>query len=410
MGRPLAYEYYGFAFNEQIYNVWRDDADVGQYYVMPQAVRVAEDASGPKVTVSVCETLSKPAVDGLANLAANIPADAMKALQAQYGKNIAPLPVSTGGQVMITGPNWTRRGLAVAKPWLVDDLALPGLSPEQKAKIQEVKSLYNEHGIEAPLTSLLVGGEGWALEVPQMVGSNIGAEVPLAFTVLGADNVKRLKGLLDAPGGGVINGQLLYHYVGTMRPWSLQVHADLSKVHQYISDNLKAGFFWAKADIHRAIEQMRAQSLIDVTVWDEGGTVTGKYKPEQIFDTILQKILEKAFNFYPDIKPEKSQAQAEGGRFWWWSGSYSRNSSTVDLSELFNIRITIYGRSEPIPVSCGIFLRVPKYGNCDQPNLVHDARLDLLRIVNDRNIGATLASVSALKSTAAVTNHPVPKV
>lgn len=382
MGRPLAYEYKGFFFDGKSYPVWTDDTNPKQFYVMPPALEVATDEHGPKVTVSVCESLKTPAIDGLANLVPYISNDLMEALKAEYGNNIAPLPVSTGGQVLIVGPSWTRRGLAVHKPWSVDETSYEGLSPEQIAKLKEIERWYEQDDIQSPLTSVLDKGEGFALEIPKLVGSNIGAEVPIAFVVLGADPVKRLKGLLDAPGGGILNGELLYHYVGTTRPWAIRVKADLARVHQYISENLSVGHFWAKADIYQATERMEAQSIIEITTWDENDNITAKYKPEKIFDTLLNKILDKAFNFYPDIKPEKNQAQESGNRFWWWSGSYQRKSSTVDLKEMINIKITIHGKSEPIPVSSGLFLRVPAYSNCDDRNRLHEMRTDLIRAVN----------------------------
>src|SRR6185369_12037279 len=102
------------------------------------------------------------------------------------------------------------------------------------------------------------------------------------------------------------------------------------------------GYYWAKADIYRTLENLQQTNVIEITVWDENDNVTAKYKPEMILDTILQKILDKAFNFYPDIKPVKNQAQADGGRWWWWNGSYSRKESTVNISEIINITMTIH--------------------------------------------------------------------
>jgi hypothetical protein len=377
LGRPLAYEYAGFFHDGRSYPVWTDDEDPDRHYVLPPSLEVATDSHGPKISVAVCEAISPPNAKGLGNLIPYIPDDALKAIKQEYGNSVGPLPVSSGGQLMVTAQDAYVRGLAVHKPWISDALTYEGLSPEQKRALREAKRWYEEHNIRVPLTNLIPPEGGMAIEVPTIVGSNIGAEIPIAFTVRGSNQVKMFKTLLDT--GGVLNGQILYHYVGTTRPWKLLVQADLSKVHSYISEHLSAGYYWARADIYRAVERMEQQNIIKITVYDENDNVTGKYKPDKIFDTILSRILDKAFNFYPDIKPEKQQAQAEGRRWWWWNGSYQRRSSTVDISEIINIKITIHGKSEPIPVSIGFFLRVPSYAECEDTNLVEGARTEILR-------------------------------
>lgn len=379
MGRPLAYEYKGFMFNGESYPVWSDDTDPDQFYVMPPSLKVASDSSGPKVTVSVCEDIAVPAIDGLANLVPYISQDLLEALKQEYGNRIAPLPVATGGQVLIVGPNWTRRGLAVHKPWEFDNLSLEGLEPEEVQRLKKIKYWFEEEGIQKPLTSALDNGKGFALEIPKLVGSNIGAEVPISFVVLGADEVTRFKGLLDAPGGGVLNGELVYYYVGTTRPWAMQVNADISRVHSFISQNFQASYYWAAAELHDAVERMVEEQIIEFTVWDENDQVTAKYKPEQIFVKLFELIIKHAFDFHKDIKPDRTEAKRSGARGWWWGGSYSRRSSTVDLQGMINIKITFHGKSEPIPVTSGLFLRVPEYGTCASPNLVHTARLDALK-------------------------------
>lgn len=381
MGRPVAYEYKGFIFKGKMYPVWHDDTDPNQYYVMPPAMTVAEDDAGPKINAAICETIARPSVKGLGMLVPYIPNDLLAALKKEYGPRIAPLPVSSAGQVMVTGVDWWVSGLAVKKPWISDELSYVGLPPEQEAKLKELKKLYDDRNIRAPLTALLPDGQGYAIEMPDAVGSNIGAEVPISFAVLGADNVKEFSALMK--GGGIINGQLVYYYIGTTRPWKLQIKADLSKVHSYISQHLSVGYYWATADIYDAVEKMQQQNIIEITVWDEDDKVTAKYKPEQIFDTILKKILDKAFNFYPNIKPEKNQAQASGKRHWWWHGSYQRKSSTVDVSEIINIKITIHGKSEPIPVSMGFYLAIPpdRIQECTAWNLAEDERDNFLRYI-----------------------------
>jgi hypothetical protein len=379
MSRPLAYEYKGFMYNEQMIAVYSDDEDKNQFYVVPPSLRVATDAQGPKINVSICERLTTPALDGLANLVPYIPQDLMDALKKEYGPKIGPLPVASGGQVLITGANWRIKGIVVDRPWITDELSQEGLSPEQKERLKHLKSSYDNDGIQPALTDTLINGIGWAMEVPTLVGSNIGAEVPISFTALGADSVTRLKSLIDS--GGVVNGEIVYYYIGTTRPWAMQITADLGRVHQYISENLDVGWFWSKADIYREVERMREQQIINITVWDENDAVTGKYKVERLLDMILSKIIDKAFNFYPNIAPNKSQAQAEGRRWWWFSGSYQRRESTVELSSMFNLKMTIHGKSEPIPVSMGLYVRVPKYGKCEPINLLHEARKNVLRRV-----------------------------
>ncbi|MYE03513.1 MAG: hypothetical protein F4Y00_00840 [Bacteroidetes bacterium SB0662_bin_6] len=256
---------------------------------------------------------------------------------------------------------------------------MEGLEPEEKHRLAKIKFWYEEHGIEKPLTSVLDNGKGFALEVPNLVGSNIGAQVPIAFVVLGAEEVRRFKGLLDSPDGGVINGQIVYFYVGTIRPWALHIRADLQRVHRFISQHFEIGYYFAAAEIYDAVEKMRSQQIIDVTVWDENDKITTKYKPEQLFSKLVDLVVNHAFDFHSDIKPDMTVAKAAGKRGWWWSGSYSRRDSTVDVSGMIDVKITIHGKSDPIPVSTSLYLRVPSYATCNDVNLIHTARLEALK-------------------------------
>lgn len=364
MGRPLAYDYSGFLFNGQSFPVWKDDTDAQQFYIMPATTMLATDAQGPQVNVAVCMDEDPPVIDGIGNVVPYFDQGLIEAVKKEYGPRIAVLPVSTAGQVVITNGRATVRGLAVNKPYDATPESYNGMSAEQIAALEKARKAWEEDQVKKPLTSLFDANGGFGIQIPTAVGANIGAGLPIGFTAVGKSYCRVLKTFLDAPGGGVINGQIIYYFIGTTRPWAMQVFADLSKIHSWLSENFSVGAYWAKADIYREIEKLQEQKIIDVKIWDENDQVVTKYGPEKILDKILDKILEAAFNFYPNMTPGKQQAQADGRRWWWWNGSYSRKESIVEINSLFNIKITIMGTSSPIPVSMSIFLRVPKYGKC----------------------------------------------
>lgn len=374
MGRPLAYEYSGFIYEGRSYPVWKDDTDTGQYYIMPATTTLAEDQHGPQVNVVVCGDETPPVINGVGQLVPYYDNGLIEAVKKEYGPRVAVLPVSTAGQIQIVNANAAVRGLAVNKPWDATQESYEGMSAEQIAALEKARKAWEEHSIQLPLTAL-IGGEGFVIQVPSATGSNIGAAIPIGFAAIGRSPYRLLKGMMDAPGGGVISGQVVYHYVGTTRPWAIQVKADLSKIHTWLSQSFSVGYYWAKADIYREVEKLQEDKVIDIKVWDEGDQVVAKYKPEKILDLILERMLTLAFNFYPNISPNKSQAQTEGRRWWWWNGAYSRKESVVEIDSFFNIKITIFGKSEPIPVTMGLFLRIPSYGQCS----------DEVRIISERH-------------------------
>jgi hypothetical protein len=222
---------------------------------------------------------------------------------------------------------------------------------------------------------------GAVFQYPQIVGTNIGAEIPFSFYVRG-DLAHEYKTLLDAPGKAAFNGNINYYYVGTTRPWALEVTADLSKVHSYMNQKFSGGYFWARADVNIAVEELRRQEWINIKVWDENDKVVENYKTEKIVDKLLEKIIEAAFDKHDDVAPDKSEAKDSGQRFWWWSGSYSYKSSSASYSDIFNFRMTIYGKSEPIPVSIGFYVTVPSYGTCTRKLILDDLRYQLRRQID----------------------------
>lgn len=372
MGRPVAYEYIGYVYKGQTYPVYRDDQDPDLRYVVPPTMRVARDDSNkPKANVAICESIQVPSAKGLGMMVPYLPAGLEEALKKEYNARIAPLPVSSAGQVIALGADWYIEGVAAEEAWKVDNTSFEGMDPKVVAELKKAKLLWDTRRVRTPLRKI-VGDEGYFLQVPTLVGSNIGAEIPFNFGVFGADNVKEFQALLK--GGGILNGEVVYYYVGTTRPWAIQVHADISKVHSYMSEAFSVGRWFARADVYRAVEQMKQRSIIEFTVWDENDNVTTKYKPEKIFDLLLTKILDKVFDFHQDMKPETGQAEAKAERWWWWSGAYARRSSSVDVSEIIDVKIRINGRSEPIPVSIGYYIDIPK-GNihsCDEFSYVDE--------------------------------------
>lgn len=374
MGRPLAYEYSGFLFKGTSYPVWKDDTDPDKYYIMPSTTMVAEDATGPQISVVVCGDETPPVIEGVGQLVPYFDAELMEAVKKEYGPRISVLPVSTAGQIQIVNASATVRGLAVNKPWDATPESYEGMSADQIAALERVRKAWENDHVQKPITSLFDNGEGFGIQVPTATGVNIGAAIPIGFVAVGKRPYRVLKGLLDAPGGGAIAGQVVYHFFGTTRPWALQVTADLSKVHTWLSESFSVGYYWAKADIYREIERLSEKHIIDVKVWDEGDQVTAKYKTDQILDKILEKVLNLAFNYYPNMAPQKSAAQAEGSRWWWWNGSYSRKESIVEINSFFNIKIQIFGVSAPMPVTMGLYLRVPKYGTCSDAVRLHSQR------------------------------------
>ncbi len=364
MGRPLAYDYSGFIYKGRSYPVWKDDTDPSQFYIMPSTTTLAEDQHGPQVNVVVCNDEDPPIIEGIGQLVPYFDDGLMEEVKKEYGPRIAVLPVTTAGQIQIVNASAFVRGLAVNKPWDASPESYEGMSAEQIAALEKARKAWEEDHVQKPLTSLFDSTGGFGIQVPTATGVNIGAAIPFGFVTVGKRYCRVLKGLLDAPGGGVIAGQIVYHFIGTTRPWAIQVTADLSKIHTWLSESFTVGNWWAKADIYREIERLSEKHIIDVKIWDEGDQVVNKYAPEKILDKILEKILNLAFNYYPNMTPTKNQAQAEGRRWWWWSGAYSRKESIVEVNSLFNIKIQIFGASGPIPVSMGLFLRVPKYGKC----------------------------------------------
>lgn len=387
MGRPLAYEYKGTIYKGKSYPVYKDDTDPKLLYVVPPAMRVATNDDGsPKVNVSVCTSISKHSIKGLAMLEPYLPDDLIKAIKAEYGSDyvVGPLPLSNAGQVMVTDADAFKIGLTVDKPWNGDDpLSTTGMSPEQIQNLKKVRKQYEDYGgeVQLPVSALLPPEGGTVYEFPKRVGTNIGAEIPFSFLVRGNDAVKEYKGLLDAPGKAAFNGQIVYYYQGTTRPWSLLVEADMSKIHSYMNAKFAGGYYWAKADINVAVEELRRQEYIKITIWDENDAKTEKYKPEKIVDQLLDKILAAAFDKHDEIKPDKSEAKDTGGRWWWWYGSFSYKGSTAKFSDIFNFRMTIHGKSEPIPVSIGFFVTVPSYGTCDRVLVAEDMRDQIIKQV-----------------------------
>lgn len=379
MGRPIAYEYIGYVYKGQTYPVYRDDEDPDLRYVVPPSMRVARDDSNkPKANAAICETIQVPSAKGLGMIVPYLPAGLEEALKKEYNARIAPLPVSSAGQIIALGPDWYIEGIAAEEAWKVDSTSYEGMDPKIVSRFKEAKFLWDTRRIRTPMRKLLDQDEGYYMQIPTLVGSNIGAEIPFSFGVFGKDNVKEFRALLK--GGGILNGEVVYYYVGTTRPWALQVHADISKIHSYLSEAFSVGRWFARADIYRAVEEMKQRSIIEFTVWDENDNVTTKYKPEKIFDTLLTKMLDKVFDFHQDMKPETGQAEAKAERWWWWSGAYSRKSSSVEVSEIINIKIRIFGKSEPIPVSIGYYIDIPKQniGECEDINLVDQWQDELL--------------------------------
>jgi hypothetical protein len=402
MGRPLAYDYSGFLFKGQSFPVWKDDTDPNQFYIMPATTTLAQDASGPQVNVVVCGEENPPIIEGLGQLVPYFDQELLDAVKKEYGPRIAVLPVTSAGQIQITNASALVRGLAVNKPWDATPESYEGMSAEQIAALEKARKAWEEDHVQKPLTSLLDSSGGFGIQVPTATGVNIGAAIPFGFVAVGKRYYNVIKGLLDAPGGGVIAGQVVYHFIGTTRPWAIQVTADLSKIHTWLSESFSVGYYWAKADIYREIEKLSEKHVIEVKVWDEGDSITTKYAPEKILDKILDKVLNLAFNYYPNMVPNKSQAQAEGRRWWWWNGSYSRKESIVEINSFFNIKIQIFGVSSPMPVTLGLFLRVPKYGKCadDTRLLAQRLRLrdmaDQLAVEEMRTLMPTFARLDAL--------------
>lgn len=101
----------------------------------------------------------------------------------------------------------------------------------------------------------------------------------------------------------------------------------------------------------------------------------------------LTKILDKVFDFHQDMKPETGQAEAKAERWWWWSGAYSRRSSTVDVSEIIDIKIKINGKSEPIPISIGYYIDIPKgnINSCDDFNLLDEWQDQIIAAAYEAN-------------------------
>ena len=382
MGRPLAYDYSGFLFNGTSYPVWRDDTDSGQFYVMPSTTMVATDAAGPQISVVVCGDETPPIIEGVGQLVPYFDNAFIEAVKKEYGPRVAVLPVSSAGQIMIVNASAMVRGLAVNKPWDASPESYEGMSAEQIASLERVRKAWEEDKLQKPLTSLFDNGEGFGIQVPTATGVNIGAAIPFGFVALGKRPYRVIKGLMDSPGGGVISGQVVYHFVGTTRPWAIQVTADLSKIHSFLSESFGGNYFWAKADIYKEIERLTEKHIIDIKVWDEGDSVTAKYKPEQILDKILEKMLALAFDYHPNMAPNKTAAATEGSRWWWWSGSYSCRESTVAVSSMFNIKIQIFGVSAPMPVTMGLYLRVPKYGECSDDVRVTARRAQLVKVAD----------------------------
>lgn len=386
MGRPLAYEYVGFVYNGQTYPVYRDDTDENLRYVVPPSMRVAKDEAGKsKVNIAICETLNVPSVKGLGMLVPYIPAGLEEALKKEYNARISPLPVASAGQVIALGADWYIEGIAAEESWKVDDTSYEGMDPSLVSQLKQAKILWDTRKIRTPLRKI-VGDDGYYMQVPTIVGSNIGAEVPFNFAVFGKDNVKEFKALLK--GGGILNGEIVYFYVGTTRPWAIKVHAEIAKVHSFLSQSFTIGKWYAKAEIYEAIEKMRQSSIIEITVWDENDAITTKYKPEKIFDFLMTAIVEKAFDFHPDMKPATDPAVAKASNRWWgWSGAYSRRQTTVDVKEIFDIKITIHGKSEAIPVSVGYYVEVPK-GNvhlCEDISFMDSWQDELIAAIYEAN-------------------------
>lgn len=366
MGRPFAYQYAGFIHNSRSYPVWQDDTDHEQFYVMPATTTLAEDQDGPQISVVVCGDEDPPVIEGVGQLVPYLDSSLMEALKKEYGPRVSVLPVTTAGQIQIVNTGATVKGIAVNKPWDATPESYSGMSAEQIAALEKARKAWEEDRIQKPLTSLMDSKGGIGIQIPTATGVNIGAAIPFGFVAVGKTYCNRLKGLMDAPGGGVISGQVVYHFVGTTRPWAMHVEADLGKVNSYLSQHFKAGYYWAKADIYKELQRLEEEHIINVTIWDENDQVTTKYQPEQKFDKILTFILEKAFNYYPNMLPKQDQAQADGNRWWWWHGSYARKESIVEVNSLFNIKLKIQGISAPMPVTMGLFLRVPGYGKCSE--------------------------------------------
>jgi hypothetical protein len=397
MGRPLAYDYSGFIFKGRSYPVWKDDTDANQFYVMPSTTTLAEDQHGPQVNFVVCGDEDPPVAEGIGQLVPYFDDELMTALKKEYGPRIAVLPVTTAGQIQIANGSAYVRGLAVNKPWDATPESYEGMSAEQIAALEKARKAWEEDHVQKPLTSLFGAGGGIGIQVPTATGVNIGAAIPFGMVAVGRRYVRTLKGLLDAPGGGAIAGQVVWHFVGTTRPWAIQVKADLSKIHTWVSESFTVGNWWAKADIYREIERLEEKQIIEVKIWDEGDQVVAKYNPEKIFDKILEKVLALAFNYYPNIAPQKNQAQADGRRWWWWSGSYSRKESIVEISSLFNIKIQIFGVSSPMPVSLGLFLRVPTYGKCNDDVRLISERIRMRELADNLEPDRVRAFIQSAK-------------
>lgn len=386
MGRPFAYEYVGYVYKGQTYPVYRDDSDPDLRYVVPPTMKLAKDDAGKvKVNVAICDSLTVPSAKGLGMMVPYLPAGLEEALKKEYNARISPLPVASAGKVIALGADWYIEGIAAEESWKVDNTSFEGMAPKVIQELKKAKFLWDTRQIRTPMRKI-VGDDGYYLQVPTLVGSNIGAEIPFNFAVLGTDNVKELKALLK--GGGIINGEVVYYYVGTTRPWAIKLHADISKVHSFLSQSFNMGNWYAKADIYEAIEKMKQLTIIEITVWDENDAVTTKYKPEKIFDTLLMKIVEKAFDFHADMKPDTSPAASQASRRWWdWSGAYSRRQSTVDVSEIFDIKIIIHGKSEPIPISIGYYIDVPEKNihSCENINLMDQLQDELIAAIYEAN-------------------------
>ena len=364
MVAPLAYAHVGFYDTKgNAYTLVESDTPAAKtFYLIPQQYRSSRGLDGKiDIAVSLCTDTKVPTAVITGFLEPYIPPTVIEEIKAKFGADIklAPLPLFSAGRMLLVSGNLETMAITVDDhPETFDDLP-QGIPEDVASRMKLAAYKFKKFGIRPALWDLFTSPDnGMGAVYPSIVGTNIGAKVPISIVARGSDNLEILTDQIHK--GAAVVGQISYTYRGTIRPYYLNIRADISKIHQYMSANFKVGSWFASADVYAAVEKLKEQQLIQVEIYDENHQVTTKYNAQQILDKVLTLVLEAAFSSDPKVQAEKQSANAQnGGRFWWSSGGFSFRGSSAEYSRIFNFELKISGVSDPIPLTIGLKLDTP---------------------------------------------------
>jgi hypothetical protein len=364
MVQPLAYAHVGFYDSKgNAYTLIESDTPSSKtYYLIPQQYRASRGSNGkPDIAVSLCSDLRVPTAVITGFLEPYIPSFVIDEIKKKFGDDIilAPLPMYSAGRMLVTAANMETWAITVDDRIDQYDDVPAGIPEEIAGRLKLAAYKWKKFGIRPAIYQMWDNPDnGMGAVYPSIVGTNVGAKVPISILARGADNVTVLSDQIKK--GAAVVGQIAYNYRGTIRPYYLKINANISKIHEYFSANLTGRAWFATADIYQAVEELKHKELISVEIYDEDHKLTTKYNVQQILDKVLQLILTAAFDSDPKVQAEKQSAVAkDGGRWWWWSGGFAYRGSHAHYERIFNFELKISGISEPIPVTVGLKLDTP---------------------------------------------------